>query len=203
MSVNSPNYPLTGSPLNSLMQMVHELKKCEQAGAWHACILQIFAYIDALAFLNMPSGQNTATRQDYFNWVDCYLKAHPEQTYRYSGPDVYGARCATLHKFSSEGDFHQRNPDAKIFGYHDGGRHMLDSAINPRLVLIGLASFIDDFIQAVVGMLKAMQLRIADESERKVIERRLANVLQIMPLSVQQIETKPYMFQYGVKYPDP
>jgi hypothetical protein len=55
--------------------------------------------------------------------VDAYLKGHEDQPYQYRGLDVYGARCALLHAFGSEGDYHQQCPDAKKFGYHDGGKH--------------------------------------------------------------------------------
>jgi hypothetical protein len=30
---------------------------------------------------------------DFKEWVDTYLKTHPEQPYHYRGKDVYAARC--------------------------------------------------------------------------------------------------------------
>jgi hypothetical protein len=56
--------------LNSILQMTAEIKKCESIGAWNACLTQIYSYIDALSFLDMPVGQEFNTRKDYISWVD-------------------------------------------------------------------------------------------------------------------------------------
>jgi hypothetical protein len=38
------------------------------------------------------------------------LKGHEDQPYKYRGLDVYGARCAVLHAFGTEVDFHNKTP---------------------------------------------------------------------------------------------
>ena len=59
----------------------------------------------------------------------------------------YGARCAVLHAFGSESDFHEKNKDAKKFGYHDGGKHGYDPKVDEHLVIIG-GSYVSLSMQA-------------------------------------------------------
>lgn len=98
------------------------------------------------------------------------------------GLDVYGARCAILHAFGSEVNFHQQNPDAKIFGYHDGGKHALDTQVSERLVIIGTASFLNDVVLAVEAFLKACE---TDLYLRARAEGRLPKVLANFPIAAE------------------
>ena len=164
-----------------LVQMVEELKRCERAGATTACLMQIYVYIDTLAYLGMPATKDKNTRSDFIEWVDSYLKADSQQSYQYRGKDVYGARCALLHTFSSEADFHVQNQDAIKFGYHDGGQHAYDPKINPTLAIIGTAFFINDFVIAVTNFLQDVKRRIADESEKNILQARLNKILNTVP----------------------
>jgi hypothetical protein len=83
-----------------------------------------------------------------------------------------------LHAFGAEADFHQRNPDAKKFAYHDGGRHAYDESVDKRLVIIGTASFLNDIVHAVEAFLRACQ---NDAALRQRVEARLPRVLANFP----------------------
>lgn len=132
-----------------LANLIQEIKKCEEAGAITAALAMSFICIDAAVYLSLPEDREKQVKSDFIDWVDNYLKADPQQTYTYRGIDVYGARCAVLHSFSSESDFHLVNPEAKIYGYHNGGRHAESRDIHDRLVLVGIPSFVDDVVRAV------------------------------------------------------
>lgn len=131
-----------------------------------------------LAFLSLPAGRDKQGRNDFIAFVDSFLKGHEDQPYQYVGLDVYGARCAVLHAFSAEVDFHQQNPDAKVFGYHDGGQHTFDPAQNEKLVLIGSASFINDVVLAVQAFCDRCQ---EDPDLRQRAEGRLPQLLATFP----------------------
>ena len=168
--------------IDNLVQMVDEIKKCEGAGALRACLLQIYVYIDTLAYFGMPISKSKNTKRDFIDWVDKYLKAEQSQPYQYRGVDVYGARCALLHAFSSEADFHQQNPGTIVFGYSDGGRHCFDPSIDSSLAIIGIPSFINDFIIGVQDFLNDVKGRIADPAEKAVLETRLNKIIGTFPL---------------------
>ena len=156
-----------------------QIQLCERSGATSAALVMAYVGIDTMAFLSMPTGQASQTRTDFINWVDTYLTGHPDQVYKYRGIDVYGARCAMLHTFSSEATYHDQNPNALLFTYHDGGRHMHDSAVNPRLVIIGTASFLNDVHSAITAFMDACA---SSEELRLRVEPRLARVLNTIPI---------------------
>lgn len=162
-----------------IMQLVEQIKQCENAGATTAALALTFICFDTMSFLALPAGKEKQGRSDFVEWTDLYLRGHPDQIYQYDGIDVYGARCALLHAFGSEVDFHQNNPDAKIFGYHDGGRHAYNSEINPRLVIIGTASFFNDAVHAVTSFIE----KCAEDADlRSRVEARLPRVLATLPI---------------------
>ena len=162
----------------AVRDLVAEIKRCEACGATTSAVAMAFVCIDTMSFLGLPAGRDKQGRADFIAWVDAYLTGHPEQPYAYAGLDVYGARCALLHAFSSEVDFHQQNPAAKRFGYHDGGLHGYDPQIDPNLVIIGTASFLNDVVHAVSAFMDACK---ADADLRARVEGRLPQILATFP----------------------
>ena len=164
---------------NSVFGLINEIKRCEAAGATTAAVALAFICIDTMAFLSLPAGRERQKREDFIAWTDSYLKGDVDQPYQYRGIDVYGARCSLLHAFGSETDYHQRCPDAKKFGYHDGGKHAYNPALDEHLVLIGTASFLNDVVIAVGGFCEACK---TDQDLRARVEDRLPKVLAMFPV---------------------
>jgi hypothetical protein len=155
-------------------RLVAEINRCEAGGATTAAVAMAFVCIDTMAFLSLPPENDKQGRADFIDWVDAYLKGHEDQPYQYRGLDVYGARCALLHAFGSEADYHQQYPNAKMFGYHDGGKHAYDPAQDEHLVIIGTASFLNDVVHGVGAFCEACK---ADAELRARVESRLPKVL--------------------------
>ncbi len=141
-----------------------------------------YVCIDTMAFLSLPVEKESQGRTDFISWVDTYLKGHETQPYQYRGLDVYGARCAVLHAFGAEADFHQKYPDAKKFGYHDGGKHAYDPNIDKKLVIIGTASFLNDVVRAVGAFMEECENNAA---LRQRVEARLPKVLANFPITTK------------------
>lgn len=165
---------------NGVSGLIAEIKRCEGAGATTAAVAMAFVCIDTMAFLALPQERDIQGRTDFIAWVDAYVKGHEDQPYQYRGLDVYGARCALLHAFGSEADYHRQYPDAKKFGYHDGGKHAYDPAQDKHLVIIGTASFLNDVVHAVGAFCEVCK---ADQDLRTRVESRLPKVLATFPAS--------------------
>lgn len=73
-----------------------------------------------------------------------------------------------------------KNRDAKKFGYHDGGMHAYDAAINAHFVMIGTASFLNDVICPVYTFGQACA---TDVDLRQRVEARLPRVRANLPFS--------------------
>ncbi len=163
--------------MDAIISMIEEIKKCQASEAHVSAMAMSFVCIDAMAFLGMPSTQTKQSSKDFIRWVDKYMKADSTQVYQYSGLDVYGARCAMIHQFGSEADFHQQNPTAKKFGYHDGGKHFVNAGVD-NLVLISMLSFTNDLVHA----LKDYVSEISQDSDLRLrVESRMPKILSVFP----------------------
>ena len=163
---------------DNITGFVAEIKKCEEAGATMSAVAMAYVCIDTMAYLSLPEGKETQGRADFISWVDTYLECHEDQPYKYRGLDVYGARCAVLHAYGAEANFHEKNPDAIKYGYHNGGEHQYNPEVDEHLVIIGTASFINDVVTAVDTFLKNCQ---EDAELRQVVGTRLPKVLANLP----------------------
>ena len=169
----------TSSPLDAILGLIQEIDTCEKAGATTAAVILTYIGIDVMAYLSMPTSQSSQTRTDFINWVNKYLKADPQQVYQYDGKDVYGARCAMIHTYGVEADYHEKNPDVKEFGYHDGGRHAYNPEVHKRLVMIGIASLVGDFMKAVMRFIDDLK---TDSDMRARVATRLPKLVRVFPL---------------------
>lgn len=180
--ISASNTDTKDSPMNdnwnAITGLVGEIKRCEEYGVTTAAIAMSYICIDTLASLGRPQDKAAATRSDFKNWVDKYLKCHEEQPYQYRGKDVYAARCAFLHTYGSEAALHQQDADTIKFGYHNGGRHEFSPDISQSLAIIGTASFINDVVLAIHAFLEGCK---ADHALRARVEERLPGVLNTMP----------------------
>jgi hypothetical protein len=166
---------------DAALGLVAEMHRCNKMGAVMPAVAMAFICIDTMAFLSLPANRETQGRPDFIAWVDKYLKAHERQPYQYRGIDVYGARCAVLHAFGSQSDYHERYPDAKQFGYNNGGQHLYDAQSNPSVVVIGTKSFTNDVAHAVSDFFRDCQ---DDVDLRERVSARLARVLYTFPVRV-------------------
>ena len=171
---------VTNNNWQAILGLVSELKSCDSNGTVTASIAMAFVCIDTLANLSRPADKDKVTRKDFKDWVDTYLKGHPDQPYQYRGKDVYAARCAMLHTYGSEASLHEEDPDTIKYAYHDGGKHNYDPKIQKDLVLVGTRSFVNDVVCAVESFLGHCQ---KDSSLRQRVEERLPKVLQVKPLN--------------------
>ena len=172
----------SGENWQGIIGLVSELKRCDEYGITTASVAMAFICIDTLASLDRPANKKRVTRSDFKKWVDTYLKCHPDQPYKYRGKDVYAARCAFLHKYGSEGELHEKDPDTIKFAYHNGGKHQYNTNSDNSLVIIGTKSFINDVVCAIDSFQEKCQ---SDSSLRQRVEERLPSVLQKMPFPSQ------------------
>ncbi|MBW0295209.1 hypothetical protein N5C36_02695 [Shewanella xiamenensis] len=162
----------------SLVGMISELKKCDELGVVTASIAMGFIAIDTMASLAREENKPRATRSDFHGWVNRYLKGDPEQLYQYRGKDVYAARCAFLHSYSSDAELHEKDPNIIKYVYHDGGRHTYNPTIDANLVVIATRSFVYDIICAANDF---MDECARDIKLRARVESRLDSILQTEP----------------------
>jgi hypothetical protein len=164
----------------AIVELVAELKRCDENGLITASVAMSFICIDTLANLSRAADKPKVTRSDFKEWVNLYLIAHDSQPYQYRGKDVYAARCAFLHTYGSEAELHESDPDTIKFAYHDGGKHQYNPEVEPSLVLIGVKSFVNDVVIGVSNFIEGCQ---NDSDLKQRVASRLPNVLDTVPFS--------------------
>lgn len=132
---------------------IDEISKVQKANALSATVIMIYVAIDAMAFLSMPLGKLKNDSKDFINWVDTYMKADDTQAYQYNGKDMWGARCAKLHSYSSYSEYSENNK-CKLYGYWNGEDHKYDPSICNNLIIISIPRLVRDFGKAIQKFIK-------------------------------------------------
>ena len=163
-----------------ITNLIAEIKRCEKTGAIMAAVSLCYVCIDTMAFLSMPANRTNTKKGDFIQWVDTYLKQHPDQPYNYRGIDVYAARCALLHTWGAEAELHRNDSSVTMFGYSDGGLHAYNPDVSDRLVIIGAVSLINDVM---IGVETFLKTALEDEELRERLESRADKVMTVFPFS--------------------
>ena len=141
-------------------------------GRIRAMLLLMFSAIDAMAFLNMPTSQSDVKRTDFIEWTERYLKlVRPAQL---TGADLYGARCALLHTYSSESAMSRDGKCRQLmFVDPDPGSPVRETKV-PELILVGVSALKTDLFAGIDSFLVNL---FASPEKSKFVESRLKKLL--------------------------
>lgn len=133
-------------PEDAVAQLVGEMRKLRDAGVIASSARLVYVLVDAMAHISRPATADRATNKDFKAWADRYMRAAAYEAagYRYSGDDLYAARCDLLHTFSN-----QLRKSKKNFGYHNGFPHRYRPDIGPKLVMLSVDGVTDDLWQGI------------------------------------------------------
>ena len=90
------------------------ISKCVRGGFHLPALILIYATIDAMAWLDRDEKAEDVTRRDFVQWVGTYLL--PNSDLGCTATDLYAARCAIVHSYSSESSS-SRKGQAKTISY--------------------------------------------------------------------------------------
>ena len=156
-----------------------EIIKVRNAEALSATIIMVYVAIDTMGFLSMPQKNKKNGSVEFIDWVNKYLKTDPTQPYQYDGREMWGARCAKLHSYSSESEYANKN-NCKIYGYISGMDHFYNPSESERLVIIGIHRLVSDFGDALIAFLRDIS---KDAELKSRIDSRLEKVCKQFDLS--------------------
>lgn len=153
---------------NVWMDIGRGIEVTRDNNALTASMILTYCAINTMAYLSMDEDQNSVSGADFIKWVEEYLKTDSSQSCQYRGIDVWGARCAMVHRYGSTSDLSDGG-GCKVFGYHNGSEHMYDQSVDANYVSISMTRFIDDFCRAMKKYLRAIMND--DELKTKVRTR--------------------------------
>jgi hypothetical protein len=160
-----------------ILNLLNQARQTQAAGLTIPALAMVYVGIDTMAWLGLPPGKEKQGRQDFYNWVDTYLKVDGAQAYQYDGRDVYAARCAVLHQFATVAELHRQANPPKKFGYLDNGPHRADGG---ELVLISVAMLVRDYCHAVGQFMRSAT---GDRDLKARIDSRVLEMLNTTPIA--------------------
>lgn len=156
----------------------HDIKVALDNGAIGGALILAYAAIDAMAFLSMPESQRDVKRDDFINWAEKYMKTDSKQPYQYQGIDLWGARCAIVHRYGATSSLSDSG-QCKIFAYHNGSEHMVKTSVDERLIAISWPRFIKDFFGAMEKFLADI---MKDEELKEKVASRIVHLFYVSPI---------------------
>ncbi len=142
-----------------------------------AAVILIYAGMDAMAFLDMPSGKSEVTGDEFIRWADRYIRFPCKE--QLSGADLYGARCAMLHVYGAVSRL-SRSGKCRIVEYMD--KSVPEVRYNPSgptdLVLVSIAALKEAFFTGIDNFLVDV---FADKTKAEKVEERLQTFVHTLP----------------------
>jgi hypothetical protein len=146
-------------------------------------LVVIYSSIDTLGLLDAPPEQLSTTSSSFKAWATKYFL--PQTSGDYDATELWAARCAILHTFTTESDL-SRSGRARQLQYYfasgDAARNFV--AINNQIDNgAHVAVHLGDFGRAHVSSMQSfVPDLLAKCASSEAHARRLRNVLQIYPM---------------------
>ena len=149
-------------------------------------LIVIYSTIDTCGLLDAPATQVSASGDSFKNWVKKYLPANPG--IEFNEIDLWAARCAVLHTFTSESDL-SRAGKARELQYYSGdksspqGQHLISftkSLDGGKHLPVHFGDLCEAFYAAIKKFIYDLDANCANSQAHA---DRLRNVLQVYPMA--------------------
>lgn len=146
-------------------------------------LIIIYSSMDTFGLLIAPSAQVSSTGDSFKNWVKKYITT-PNTNIEFNEIDLWGARCAVLHTFTSGSDLSRRG-QARELVYYGGdptskAAQQMDAHVRAMPggahLPVHFETLYNAFIQAIEPFMSDLKTLCNSDPNAK---KRLKNVLQI------------------------
>jgi hypothetical protein len=160
---------MNGPPFESFIaRRLDAIDLCYREELFTESLLLLYAGIDALAWLTLPSGDSNG--RDFKKWVNTYLL--PDSGLQCSAEDIWSARCGLLHSSVAESRKSREGAAREIWYLLNGdGQALVHVMANTPLpaLTIRIDDMIAAFRKAIGSFESAMQQQ--PELSKQVYER--------------------------------
>lgn len=175
--------------------IIKDINDAWERKSYRATLILVYSGIDAMAYLTMSADKGKATRADFVDWVDKYLRfrdANKQSTLALPGLELYAARCALVHTYSSEADLHKEGKVKRQIGY--GDEFLPEIAENDEvenLVMVSIRGLVDAFSYGVVATLQDIK---GDQIKRVLFGERLCKMVHELPVNPRKLRIRAQLF---------
>ena len=158
-----------------------------KANLYGQLLVVVYSTVDTLGLLHAPSTQVSASGPSFKTYASAYLL--PGSALECSAVDLWSARCAVLHSYSSESDL-TRSGTAKEIQYYTGDKSTEHARrfVELTKVVDGGRSIAVHISDLLVAFLQSLQTQAAPLIHRcgtdPLVEIRVKNVLQVYPMDL-------------------
>ena len=142
-----------------------------------ASVILIYSGIDAMAYLGTPCGQEDVRPEDFVDWAERYIRFPCQE--QLTGLDLYGARCAMLHTYSTTSRLSRKRKCRQV-GYVDKSvpEVIYEPQVSTQLVMISIEALKEAFFHAVDRFLMDL---FSDPERAKAAEECLSKLVTQLP----------------------
>jgi hypothetical protein len=164
-----------------LLATIEATGKLYQSSLYGHLLVVVYSAIDTVGLLDAPSNQTTASGQSFKDWVKKYLLIYPD--IEFNEIDLWGARCAVLHTFTSQSDLSQSGK-AKELMYFGGDKNTeAAKTFDTEIRAMQGGNYLPVHFETLyLAFIKALGIFATDLAARcksdKAVSKRLSNVLQ-------------------------
>ncbi len=161
------------------LSIVNSISLLYEKNLYGQIIIIIYSSIDTMGLLNAPPSQTSASGGSFKNWVKNYILSYPN--IEFNEEDLWGARCAVLHSFTSESDLSKANKVREI-QYISGKNDGMEPLLNQMRSLNDgkhVPVFIEDLISALFEAIEKFSSILLNNCQNDpAYENRLNKILQ-------------------------
>jgi hypothetical protein len=161
------------------LSIVNSINLLHGKNLYGQMLIIIYSSIDTMGLLDAPPAQTSASGASFKNWVKNYILSYPN--IEFNEEDLWGARCAVLHTFTSESDLSKANKVREI-QYIADKKEGMESLLNQIRTLDNgkhVPAFIEDLIFALFEAIKKFTLvLLANCQKDTAYEKRLNKIFQ-------------------------
>jgi len=159
---------------NNLDNVIKSIEICLNAKLLISSLVLLYSGIDIVAWLNRSVSKERGNKKDFIRWVDDYLL--PNTNIKCRAIDLYAARCAIVHSYSSSSKL-SKDGEAKEIYYSWGKANIksLQNDIDKRSKKNVVAIHINDFLEAFKEGIEKFKLSIKKDKEIEKIVCDRAN----------------------------
>jgi len=153
-------------------------------------LILLYTGIDSMAWLNRPKLQPDVRRNDFIYWVNRYLL--PDSGLACEALDLYAARCALVHSYTSESSLTRQGKAKEIaYPWGKGGAKKLQKAMNSVDKNRAIAVHIEDLFHAFQNGIERFKEALSNDPIRAqlVFERIAKKYYEELPLNLIRILT--------------
>lgn len=162
--------------------------KCVRSGFHVPALILIYSTIDAMAWLDRDEKAEDVTRSDFVQWVETYLLPHSDLSC--TAIDLYAARCAVVHSYSSESRL-SRERKAKAISYAWGTAKeetlravIAQSSIRDKLEVVHITKLLEALKTGVMEFIKAKE-------GNSLVQSRVKKFYGLAPSSIYETSDSP------------